>query len=55
MKKALEKLEKRHMEHIIAYDPNQGEDNKRRLTGLHETSHISEFSAGAFYSVIMLS
>lgn len=35
-----------HKRHIEAYDPKQGEDNKRRLTGLHETSSIEDFSAG---------
>ena len=42
----MKKLEARHDEHIRAYDPNQGHDNARRLTGLHETSHISQFSSG---------
>lgn len=35
-----------HEEHIKAYDPNKGKDNERRLTGLHETSSIHDFSAG---------
>ena len=35
-----------HAEHIKAYDPNKGKDNERRLTGLHETSSIHDFSAG---------
>lgn len=43
---AVEKLAKRHMYHIEMYDPNKGEDNKRRLTGLHETSAITAFSHG---------
>jgi len=43
---AIEKLAKRHEDHIRAYDPNSGEDNKRRLTGKHETSSIYDFSAG---------
>ena len=43
---AIEKLGKEHDRHIAAYDPNLGEDNKRRLTGLHETSSITDFSAG---------
>ena len=30
----------------MAYDPNEGKDNERRLTGLHETSSIHDFSAG---------
>jgi len=46
IEKAIEKMSLRHMEHIIAYDPHKGEDNKRRLTGLHETSTIHDFSSG---------
>ena len=43
---AIEKLSKCHVRHIKAYDPNEGKDNERRLTGLHETSSIHDFSAG---------
>ncbi|XP_061589463.1 glutamine synthetase-like [Cololabis saira] len=43
---AIEKLRIKHKEHIVVYDPHGGEDNKRRLTGLHETSNIQNFSAG---------
>merc|ERR1739848_95232 len=43
---AIDKLSKRHVKHIQAYDPNEGKDNERRLTGLHETSSIHDFSAG---------
>ncbi|KAJ8261085.1 hypothetical protein COCON_G00168080 [Conger conger] len=43
---AIEKLEKRHAHHIRCYDMHDGEDNKRRLTGAHETSSIDQFSAG---------
>ncbi len=39
---AVEKLRKRHKEHIAWY----GEGNERRLTGLHETAHMNEFSGG---------
>jgi len=46
IEQGIERLSKRHMEHIQAYDPNQGKDNERRLTGLHETSSIHDFSAG---------
>lgn len=38
----VEKLRKRHAEHIAAY----GEGNERRLTGKHETSSIHDFSWG---------
>jgi len=37
-----DKFEQRHPEHIEAY----GSHNDERLTGLHETQHISEFSYG---------
>jgi len=43
---AIEKLSKHHEEHIKVYDPKGGMDNARRLTGLHETSSIGDFSAG---------
>ena len=39
---AVDKLKDKHMEHIECY----GSDNSERLTGLHETAHISEFSSG---------
>ena len=39
IKKAIEKLGKRHKEHIAAY----GEGNERRLTGKHETADIKTF------------
>lgn len=42
----MEKLSKKHAEHIRVYDPNEGKDNMRRLTGLHETSNINDFSTG---------
>merc|ERR1712087_991194 len=40
--KAIEKLEKKHEEHIAVY----GEGNERRLTGHHETAAIDKFSYG---------
>lgn len=40
--KYIEKLEKKHQEHIDVY----GENNNLRLTGLHETSSIDKFSWG---------
>jgi glutamine synthetase len=43
---AIERLAKHHVRHIKAYDPNEGKDNERRLTGKHETSSIHDFSAG---------
>ncbi|GIX93495.1 glutamine synthetase [Caerostris darwini] len=46
IEEAIERLSKQHIRHIEAYDPKQGKDNERRLTGLHETSSIHDFSAG---------
>lgn len=43
---AIEKLSKKHPEHIALYDPVGGKDNARRLTGLHETSSMENFSSG---------
>lgn len=40
--KAIEKLSKKHKEHIAVYGDRLGE----RLTGLHETCSINEFRAG---------
>lgn len=39
IEKAIEKLGKKHHEHIAAY----GEGNERRLTGRHETADIKTF------------
>lgn len=39
---AIKKLSDKHMEHIDCY----GDDNSDRLTGLHETAHISKFTYG---------
>jgi len=39
---AIEKMGKKHMEHINLY----GEGNERRLTGGHETAPIDKFSYG---------
>ncbi|GBP02547.1 Glutamine synthetase 2 cytoplasmic [Eumeta japonica] len=46
IEKAVAKMSKHHDRHIRAYDPKQGQDNARRLTGHHETSSINDFSAG---------
>merc|ERR1712173_517711 len=43
---AVERMSQRHAVHIYYYDPHEGKDNARRLTGLHETSHIDDFSSG---------
>ncbi|XP_055371233.1 glutamine synthetase 1, mitochondrial-like [Condylostylus longicornis] len=42
----ISKLSKKHKEHLIAYDPHGGLDNKRRLLGTHETSSIDTFTFG---------
>ena len=39
---AIEKLSMKHDEHISVY----GAGNEERLTGLHETAHISKFTYG---------
>ncbi|XP_037078894.1 glutamine synthetase-like [Pollicipes pollicipes] len=46
IEKAIDLLSKNHKMHIKMYDPNEGRDNERRLTGRHETSSIHDFSAG---------
>ncbi|XP_045458635.1 glutamine synthetase-like [Melitaea cinxia] len=46
IEKAIDKLSKVHMKHIKVYDPRGGKDNERRLTGMHETASINDFSAG---------
>ncbi|KAK0045279.1 glutamine synthetase, partial [Biomphalaria pfeifferi] len=46
IEEAIDKLSKHHVRHIKAYDPREGKDNERRLTGRHETSSIHDFSAG---------
>jgi len=46
IKEAIEKLSLRHDWHIAQYDPTGGLDNARRLTGLHETASIKQFSSG---------
>merc|ERR1712113_861504 len=46
IEEAVEKLSKKHMHHQSMYDPSGGEDNKRRLTGLHETAAYDTFSHG---------
>merc|ERR1711892_536600 len=43
---AIERMAKHQVRHIKAYDPKEGKDNGRRLTGAHETSSIHDFSAG---------
>lgn len=43
---AIEKLSKVHDQHIKVYDPKEGTDNMRRLTGRHETANIDTFSHG---------
>ncbi|KAG9441946.1 hypothetical protein H6P81_017800 [Aristolochia fimbriata] len=42
IKKAIEKLALWHKDHMSVY----GDDNEKRLTGLHETAHIDTFSWG---------
>lgn len=42
IKAMIDKLSKRHKEHIAVY----GSDNEQRLTGAHETGHIGTFNSG---------
>ena len=46
IEEAVKQLEIHHDKHIALYDPKEGRDNMRRLTGLHETSDIKTFSSG---------
>jgi len=43
---AIKAMEDKAMEHIAEYDPHGGDDNKRRLTGQHETASWEKFSWG---------
>ena len=42
IKSVMDKLEKRHVEHIAVY----GEGNEARMTGAHETANIDKFNWG---------
>jgi glutamine synthetase len=42
IKKCMSKLERTHEEHLKVY----GENNQKRLTGIHETSSYNKFSWG---------
>ncbi|XP_068608672.1 glutamine synthetase-like [Brachionichthys hirsutus] len=44
--RAIVKLSEKHGEHIRVYDPHDGKDNVRRLTGQHETANINSFTHG---------
>ena len=46
IEEAINRLSKVHDKHIHAYDPHEGRDNARRLTGFHESSSFHEFSSG---------
>lgn len=46
IEEAIKKLGKHHIRHLRCYDPKDGKDNERRLTGHHETSSLTQFSAG---------
>ena len=50
IKEAMANFAKKHVEHIQAYDPNGGEDNKRRLTGAHETARLGKSRTHIFWS-----
>lgn len=42
----MEKLSLTHEEHLKVYDPHQGMDNLKRLSGKFETSSINKFTWG---------
>jgi len=44
--KAIDKLKLNHEYHIRRYDLNDGLDNAKRLTGLHETCDMNTFTSG---------
>jgi glutamine synthetase len=46
IEEAIEQMSLKHDLHQSWYDPHGGKDNKRRMTGMHETSKFEEFSAG---------
>ncbi|CAK9302390.1 unnamed protein product [Gordionus sp. m RMFG-2023] len=46
IERCIKLLSNRHSQHIAVYDAKNGEDNIRRLTGIHETSSIHKFSSG---------
>lgn len=46
IKDACERLGRTHQTDIKLYDPNNGKDNLRRLTGKHETSSVDKYSWG---------
>jgi glutamine synthetase len=44
--KAIEKMRHKHFEHQAVYDASGGADNRRRLTGRHETAAFDKFCYG---------
>jgi glutamine synthetase len=46
IKEAMPRLERHHADHLRMYDPNNGMDNLRRLSGRNETSSIDKFTWG---------
>ncbi|KAB7501200.1 Glutamine synthetase [Armadillidium nasatum] len=46
IEKAIEKLSLKHDLHLSLYDPNGGEDNRRRLVGRNEAPSIKGFTSG---------
>jgi glutamine synthetase len=46
IQEAIERMSTKHTSQMKEYDVSQGEDNKRRMTGLHETAKFDEFSSG---------
>ncbi|TKR89444.1 hypothetical protein L596_013544 [Steinernema carpocapsae] len=46
IEEAIQRLAANHRAHIAYYDPKEGRDNERRLTGKHETASIDQFNHG---------
>jgi len=44
--KTIDRLSKKHKQHLMAYDPHEGMDNVRRLVGSHEAPDLHTFSSG---------
>lgn len=46
IKRAIDKLSRNHLDHLKVYDPKGGDDNRRRLTGVHDVPSFDDFSVG---------
>ncbi|GBP88433.1 Glutamine synthetase 2 cytoplasmic [Eumeta japonica] len=46
IERLIDNLSRRHGAHMAEYDPRDGADNIRRLTGRNGTTHVRDFTAG---------